>query len=220
MMQRFILASGSPRRRDMITSLEINFEIIKPDVDETLIPEENPFDYVRRLSILKAETVADSLSVTATILAADTIVLLAADTIGVDGQGDIFGKPVGEGAAWDMLRRLRGRDHVVCTAFTLMKVDGQSRQQITELVRTTVHMRQYSDDEIATYIASEDPFDKAGGYAIQNTNFNPAAHIDGCYNNVVGLPLCAVKRALAQVGWENITVSDECDCPAFVFPGK
>jgi MAF protein len=220
MTQRFILASGSPRRRDMITSLEINFEIIKPDVDETLIPEESPFDYVRRLSILKAETVADSLAATATILAADTIVLLAADTVGVDGQGDILGKPVGKDAAWDMLRRLRGRDHVVCTAFTLMKVDGQSRQQITELVRTTVHMRQYSDDEIATYIASEDPFDKAGGYAIQNTNFNPAAHINGCYNNVVGLPLCAVKRALAQVGWDGITVSDECDCPAFVFPVK
>ena len=102
MPQRFILASGSPRRRDMITSLNIDFEIIKPDVDETLIPGERPFDYVRRLSVLKAETVENSLKSAATILAADTIVLLAADTIGVDGQGDILGKPVGEEAAWAM----------------------------------------------------------------------------------------------------------------------
>ena len=214
MPSRFILASGSPRRRQMIALLGIDFEVIKPDVDETLHPDETPYAYVQRLSQLKAEAVAGSLDAPATVLAADTIVLLAADTIGVDEHGEILGKPETSEAAWKMLRRLRDRDHIVCTAFALMRM-GDPPCTITNSVQTTVHMRDYSDAEIEAYIASGDPFDKAGSYAIQNTQFNPVATIEGCHNNVIGLPLCAVKRALVEVGWPGIIAPEGCDCPSF-----
>jgi len=118
-----------------------------------------------------------------------------------------------------MLRRLRDRDHVVCTAFTLIRMADSSEDgmhTISDAVQTTVHMRRYSDAEIEAYIASKDPFDKAGSYAIQNTDFDPVAYIDGCRSNVMGLPLCAVKRALAQIGWPGIAAPDGCDCPPFV----
>lgn len=211
---RFILASGSPRRRELITSLGIQFAIIKSDVDETQYPGEPPLDYVRRLSVEKAEAAAAK-AAPGVVLAADTVVILAADTIGVDEQGEILGKPVDADDAREMLRRLRGRDHLVCTAITVLRVepDGILPKTITELTCTTVTMRHYNDDEIDAYIASGDPFDKAGSYAIQNAAFHPVARIDGCYNNVVGLPLCAVKRALAAVGWDGIDTPVECDCP-------
>lgn len=193
---RLILASSSPRRRDLISTLGIPFEIIKPDIDETQHPGENPFDYVRRLSIEKAQAVADQINGDAAILAADTIVLLAADTIGVAEDGELLGKPADADEARDMLQRLRARPHVVCTAFTLKQINGKT---ITQAIKTTVHMRNYSDAEIEAYIATGDPFDKAGSYAIQHEGFAPVERIEGDRNNVVGLPLDAVKAALEQL---------------------
>ncbi|PJF22247.1 MAG: septum formation protein Maf [Phototrophicales bacterium] len=193
---RFILASSSPRRRELISTLGIPFEIIKPDIDETQHPDENPFDYVRRLSIEKAQAVVDQIEGNATVLAADTIVVLAADTIGVAEDGELLGKPANANEARAMLRRLRARSHIVCTAFTLQQVNGVI---ITELVKTIVHMRDYSDAEIEAYIATGDPFDKAGSYAIQHEGFAPVARIEGDRNNVIGLPLDAVKAALAKL---------------------
>ncbi len=130
--------------------------------------------------------------------------ILAADTLGVTEAGDILGKPVDAADARAMLRRLRGRDHVVCTALTLvttplLKLAGE-RTRITELTRTVVTMRDYSDAEIDAYIASGDPFDKAGGYAIQHEGFHPVERIDGSYSNVVGLPLETLKPMLERIG--------------------
>lgn len=217
---RFILASGSPRRREMIASLGIDFEIIKPDIDETQQVGEDPYAYVERLSREKAHAVLQRISaenptphVNAVVLAADTIVL-AADTIGVETDGSLLGKPADAEDAWAMLRRLRGTWHTVCTAFCLMGV-GFPSLTIADRVSTRVLMRDYTDSEIEAYIASGDPFDKAGGYAIQHAGFHPVAEIDGCYNTVVGLPLCAVKRGLAEVRWPNITASEGCNCPVF-----
>lgn len=198
---RLILASSSPRRRDLLASLGLTFDIIKPEIDETQHPGEDPYTFVQRLSREKAAAVAAKIEAPATILAADTIVL-AADTIGVDAAGDILGKPVDADDARAMLRRLRGREHIVCTAFTLHHRpadDSDDSQIITEAVKTRVTMRRYTDAEIDAYIASGDPFDKAGSYAIQNEAFAPVAHIDGDYNNVVGLPLDAVRAALASL---------------------
>lgn len=245
---RFILASGSPRRREMIASLGIQFEIIKPDIDETQHIGEDPYTYVERLSRQKAQAVLRRLSEKrsteteqavsgqgAVVLAADTIVL-AADTIGVETDGGLLGKPVDADDAWAMLRRLRGTWHIVCTAFCLMQVDqqyaaaakrgtdrlrepegdaklGVRNLTVSHRVSTRVLMRDYADAEIEAYVGSGDPFDKAGGYAIQHAGFRPVAQIDGCYNNVVGLPLCAVKRALVVVRWPGIVASDGCDCP-------
>lgn len=193
---RLILASSSPRRKELIGSLGILFEIIKPDIDETQHTGENPFDYVQRLSIEKAQAVADQIEGDAAILAADTIVVLAADTIGVAEDGELLGKPADAEEARTMLTKLRNRAHIVCTAFTLKQVNGKT---ITQMVKTNVYMRDYSDAEIEAYIATGDPFDKAGSYAIQHEEFAPVARIEGDRNNVIGLPLDAVKAALESL---------------------
>ena len=217
---RLILASSSPRRRALIASLGQYFDIMKPDIDEDIRRGEPPLDYVSRLSREKAAAVLTQLSGTDdpeaggfVVLAADTIVL-AADTIGIEQDGGLLGKPRDADEAWDMLKRLRDRPHEVHTAFALHR-SADEHPVWTERVRTVVTMRPYSDEEIAAYIASGDPFDKAGGYAIQHPGFHPVAQIDGCYNNVVGLPLCRVKTALASIGWGGVTAPDGCDCAPF-----
>lgn len=210
----FILASGSPRRREMIASLGIDFTVIKPDIDESQYPTETPLTYVQRLASSKADAVANRLPSPATILAADTVVILSADTIGITESGELLGKPEGADMARDMLWRLRNRPHLVITAFTLLRL-GDTPLRYADFVQTRVFMRDYTDAEIEAYIATGDPFDKAGGYAIQHDRFMPVARIEGCYNNVVGLPLCAVKRGLQHIGWGNISASDDCDCPVY-----
>jgi septum formation protein len=194
---KLILASSSPRRKALIATLGIDFEIIKPHIDETQHPGEAPLDYVRRLSQEKAAAVAAQHDAPALVLAADTIVVLAADTIGITADGEILGKPADADDARAILRRLRGRAHSVCTAFTLLNIT--TGEHFTDVVQTRVHMRPYTDDEIDAYIATGDPFDKAGSYAIQHTGFTPVERIEGDYNNVVGLPLDAVHAALKRM---------------------
>lgn len=190
-MTAFILASSSPRRRELLASLGIAFTIHKPDIDETQFPGEPPQDYVRRLSQQKAAQVSGQVAAPAYILAADTVVIHA---------GDILGKPADADEARQMLRRLRGEAHRVCTAITL---SAPQRPPLTEITCTDVFMRAYSDAEIEAYIASGDPFDKAGSYAIQHEAFAPVAKIEGSYSNVVGLPLETLQRLLAQTGWPS-----------------
>lgn len=196
---RLILASGSPRRRELIARLGIPFEVIKSNIDETRHPDESPIAYVERLSIEKAQAVASQLEPETTVLAADTVVVLGADTIGIDAQGEILGKPADEKAARTTLERLRGQSHQVMTGVTLLR----GEKQLTRRATTTVHMREYSDQEITDYIATGDPFDKAGGYAIQHAGFSPVERIDGDYNNVVGLPLALVKQMLDDLQGES-----------------
>jgi septum formation protein len=243
-MPTFILASSSPRRRELLGSLGIPFTIIKPDIDETQHPGEPPLVYVMRLSQQKAQAVANNYPLPLApsplhgegeqkspslrsgeglgegmnvILAADTVVILGADTLGVDEHGDILGKPVNDDDARDMLRRLRNRTHQVCTALTLLTPStytgrGAGGGVLTRITTTHVTMRDYSDAEIDAYIATGDPFDKAGSYAIQHPVFKPVAKIDGCYTNVVGLPLCTLKSMLAEIGWPGIQAVEACDC--------
>jgi septum formation protein len=192
---RFILASSSPRRREIISTMLDEFEIIKPDVDETQGVDENPLQYVERLSWEKAQAVKALVDDKVAILAADTVVILAADTIGIEENGEILGKPLNAADAREMLQRLRNRPHRVCTAFTLL--NGEKSH--TEIVSTTVHMRDYSDAEIDAYIATGDPFDKAGSYAIQHEGFHPVREIEGSYSNVVGLPAAEVRAALVSM---------------------
>lgn len=191
---RLILASSSPRRRQILREIRSDFDIIKPYIDETQRPDEPPLAYVRRLSQEKALAVAERLDDNdAAILAADTIVILPGDD---DSPDEILGKPASADEARATLHRLRDRAHRVCTAFALLH--GQKSQ--TDVICTTVHMRDYSDDEINRYIASGDPFDKAGSYAIQHEGFDPVARIEGSYSNVVGLPADEVRRALQACG--------------------
>lgn len=217
-----ILASSSPRRRELLASLEITFSIYKPDIDETQRHAEAPLNYVRRLASEKAFAggvgrllggdLPNLPEVGEIVLAADTIV------IAPDGQ-TILGKPANPEEAVETLRLLRGKTHTVCTAVHLEWFNRRMSRNVQmedahEVVQTRVTMRNYSDAEIAAYIATGDPFDKAGGYAIQHAGFRPVAAIEGCYNNVVGLPLCAVKRCLETLGAISYPAPapDECDC--------
>lgn len=201
-----VLASASPRRRDLLAGMGIVFTIIKPDIDETQHPGEPPMRYVRRLSQQKASAVAGTPGCPAAgfVIAADTIVIDAdsadAGMGDVNIPGDILGKPADPTEAQAMLRRLRGRAHTVCTAVTLARIDeGTLDEMKTGLAITRVIMRSYTDDEITAYIATGDPFDKAGGYAIQHADFHPVAHIEGDYENVVGLPTRLLADFFAQM---------------------
>jgi septum formation protein len=184
-----ILASGSPRRRELLALTGLPFAVVTADIDETVRPDEPADAYTIRLSREKAQAVRAAVSADALIIAADTTV--------ADGHL-ILGKPGDETEARAMLIRLRDRVHQVYTALTL--IDGLTGRLVSELAVTDVPMRSYSDQEIDAYIASGDPFDKAGGYGIQNDHFRPVTLRSGCFSNVMGLPLCHLVRALSGFG--------------------
>lgn len=194
MPMRLILASSSPRRRELLAQLGLRFDIVKPDIDETRRAAEDLVDYAERLSREKAEAVARTLD-------GEPALIISADTIVVDG-GELLGKPADAADARRMLRQLRGREHVVVTAFTLYRA-GDSSRVITRHARTAVYMRDFSAAEIDDYIASGDPLDKAGAYGIQNAAFRPVARIEGSYSNVVGLPLDELQAALRELGYAS-----------------
>ncbi|MBI5961537.1 MAG: septum formation protein Maf [Chloroflexi bacterium] len=186
---RLILASGSPRRRELLGLTGLAFEVVKVEIDENPYPGEAAQDYTVRLSHTKAQAALDSGLTEGLILAADTTV--------ADGNA-ILGKPADPDEARTMLRQLRGRVHQGYTALTLL--NAANGQRVTEVAITGVPMRDYTDDEIEAYIATGDPFDKAGSYAIQHAGFHPTELTSGCYANVVGLPLCHLLRALRVFG--------------------
>ncbi len=189
---RLILASSSPRRQELLSQLGLSFEVMKPEIDESCRSGEALVDYADRLSREKAEVVAKALDESPALV-------IAADTIVIDHEGELLGKPADAADARRMLRHLRARAHRVVTAFTLRQ-NAERPRVITRHAQTVVHMRDYSDAEIDAYIASGDPFDKAGGYAIQNEAFQPVTRIEGSYSNVMGLPLEALRAALREIG--------------------
>jgi MAF protein len=185
---RLILASASPRRRELIAHLQVPFEVAVSGVDETVQAGEPSEALARRLARAKAIEVAGAHS-GAVVLAADTIVVL---------DGAVLNKPADADDARSMLSRLRNRDHVVITA---VAVAGHGEVRV-EAPSSRVTMRAYSDTEVETWIASGGPFDKAGAYAVQDAAFAPVARIDGCYCNVMGLPLWTTLRMLSEAGIE------------------
>ena len=193
--ERLVLASASPRRRELFSILEAPFTVAAADVDEEIEEGESPQEMVCRLSLVKARAVALSYP-ESLIVAADTIVVL---------DGDVLGKPADETEAVAMLRRLRGRKHTVLSGVTVYlpppRLGGaRGGRAITDLAESAVWMRAYTDEEMARYAASGDPLDKAGAYAIQHQSFSPVERIGGCYASVMGLPLCHLARALVQFG--------------------
>lgn len=160
------------------------------DLDETPLPGETPSDYVMRLAREKARACERETSFGGVILAADTTV--------ADGD-EILGKPVDAEDALRILRKLRGRTHVVHTAI-VVGVPSRGLMEY-ELCSTEVKMRLYSDEDVAAYVQSGDPLDKAGAYAIQDPRFDPVQKISGCYASVMGLPLCHFERALRRLGF-------------------
>lgn len=203
MTRALILASGSPRRHAFLNALGLTYAIHVADIDEGTREGEPPHDLVARLSREKAQAIAAA-HPGAIVIGADTIVTL---------DEHLLGKPAGPAEAAEMLRRLRGRAHVVYSGVTVCAPDGRllggrssdgsskgHRQALTAVVGSTVWMRDYTDEEIAVYVASGDPLDKAGAYAIQDEVFHPAERMEGCYASVMGLPLQALVDLLAKVG--------------------
>jgi nucleoside triphosphate pyrophosphatase len=176
---RLILASNSPRRRQLLALTGLPFVVSAADVDESQLANEKPADYVLRLAETKARA----------IQADPDQIILAADTTVVDGS-NILGKPTDNVEAVAMLTRLRGHTHQVYTGIALFRPkDGLL---LKDLCVTDVPMRDYSDEEIREYVATGDPLDKAGAYAIQHAEFHPVSRMDGCFASVMGLPVCHV----------------------------
>lgn len=189
-----VLASNSPRRRELLALLGIPFTVHPVEVDETPFPDEHPATYVERLSRSKAEQAFARYDGEAFILAADTTVALEEET----GVWEILGKPQDAQEAEKMLRRLRGRTHHVFTGVAL--IHAPTARLWCDVCASEVPIRNFSDGEMQAYIAGGDPFDKAGAYAIQHEGFHPVENFSGCFANVMGLPLCHVARLLAQAG--------------------
>ncbi|MCH8745221.1 MAG: 23S rRNA (uracil(1939)-C(5))-methyltransferase RlmD [Chloroflexi bacterium] len=185
---RIVLASGSPRRKELLSSLSLNFQVTPSDVDEAVIPGETAQEMVRRLSRSKAQAVADTLD--------DGYVIGADSTVVLDGK--VIGKPVDADDARRMLRELSGTNHQVTTGLTVINV--ATGQHLTDTLTGEIAMRELSDQEIETSVASGTPMDKAGAYAIQDEELRPGELLGDCYTNVVGLPLCRLTQMLDQLG--------------------
>jgi septum formation protein len=183
-MRPIILASASPRRRELFGLLNLPFVVWSADVDETPRPGESPELLVARLSGTKAAAIREDSADWDQI--PPDVLIVAADTVVVLGER-ILGKPQDAPDAVRMLTDLRARSHFVHSAVTV--VDISSGRASINLSSTRVWMRDYTDEELEAYVATLDPLDKAGAYAIQHAGFAPVDHIEGCYTNVVGLPL-------------------------------
>jgi len=191
-MMKLILASSSPRRAEILHDAGFTFSVISSAVDETPFPEESARDHVSRLAAAKAELVAARALGPAIVIAADTVVAL---------DGRILGKPRSEADARQMLEMLSGRTHNVLTGVTMIRLPDAERIEFVE--STLVHFATLPEEEITRYLATEEPQDKAGAYGIQGRAGRYIPRIEGCYFNVVGLPLARVQAALNALGWSE-----------------
>lgn len=205
----FWLASNSPRRKEMLSWSDWRLEFAPSGADESIKEEESPEEYVRRLAFLKVSGEIERVEEGEFVISADTTVVL---------DGRILGKPADEGQAYSMLSDLRACMHEVITCVAVRAVGQQPVK--SDVCVSAVQMRAYSDEEMLAYIASGDPMDKAGAYAIQNNLFNPAPGFRGCMASVMGLPLCHLERTLrefahyTQTDWPTICQKNlKYDCP-------
>jgi septum formation protein len=212
---KLILASRSPRRAEILRAAGITFEVQPAQVIEQRAGQESPEAMVKRLAMAKAEMVATALvemqrtadrsprAAHAIVLGADTVVVL---------DGKIFGQPRSAKRARQMLRELRGREHEVITAaaaILLQPPELRLDHRLCGLERTRVWMSELTDRELEDYLASGEPLDKAGAYAIQGRAAKFIPRIEGCYFNVVGLPMARVYRMLRQLGFDAGGARDE-----------
>jgi septum formation protein len=190
-----VLASASPRRRDLLAQAGYQFRSITADICEDLLPGEQPIPYVLRLARQKAEAVADLAELKA-LAATEPVMILGADTTVVAPSGEILAKPENDADAARMLRLLSGATHQVITGVAL--IAGGKTEAAAEV--TDVTMLPLSEQAIADYIATGEPHGKAGAYGIQGRAARFIPRIHGCYFNVVGLPLALVTRMIESAG--------------------
>ena len=187
---KLVLASASARRAEILRDAGLLFTVLSAAVDETPIPGEPAQEMVQRLATAKAELVAARAIGPAIVIAADTTVVL---------DGHILGKPRTSEEARRMLEMLSGRTHSVLTGVTLIRLPDIERRAFVET--THVHFAKLSDAEITRYLASGDPLDKAGAYGIQGRAGRYVPRVEGCYFNIVGLPLARLVQSLGELGW-------------------
>lgn len=186
-MKPLVLASSSPRRAELLRAAGVPFVVRSVPVDEAMRPAERPHDYVRRLALAKASAVP----------AAPDELVLGADTVVVAAAGACLGKPSGAAEAAAMLRQLAGRTHEVLTGVALV---FRGSELAVDAAATKVTFAPMSEAEIAWYVANDEPYDKAGAYAVQGLASRFVTGIDGSYSNVVGLPVQLVCRLVTQAG--------------------
>ena len=192
---KLILASSSSRRAEILANAGLPFRVLSSAVDESLHPGETPAALVQRLANDKADLVTARAVGPAIVLGADTVVVL---------DDKILGKPHSTEEARHMLQQLSGRTHSVLTGVALVRLPDGERRQFTE--STLVHFRPITEEELSSYLATEEPYDKAGAYAIQGQAGRYIPRIEGCYFNVVGLPLSRVLSELKTLGWPETSV--------------
>ena len=190
-MIRLILASNSPRRRELLQNAGFEFDVRPSGIEETRLPGESPEDFTRRLARDKGLDVARQSSPASLVLGADTVVAI---------NGEILEKPADADDAARMLRTLSGRTHRVITGVCLVR--APEKVLVCTHETTSVTFRNLTEDEIDSYVASGEPFDKAGGYAIQGLASRFVTRIDGCYFNVVGLPIPLVYEMVKNLPGE------------------
>ncbi|MGH9774096.1 MAG: Maf family protein [Candidatus Acidiferrales bacterium] len=189
---KLILASSSPRRAEILRQAGLAFEARAPHVDESRQPDETASDYVQRVARAKAGAAARSAQGPEIIIAADTVVLI---------DGLILGKPASREEARTMLRRLAGRTHEVLTGLAVLRLPDGKESHAEE--RTLLTLAVLSEDEIDAYLATGEPLDKAGAYAIQGRGARFVTRVEGNYFNVVGLPLARLCVILKELGWQD-----------------
>lgn len=183
-----ILASASPRRRELLKKLGLHFKVEPSNYEERLYPGLPPHELAKSLSLEKARAVARNHK-NALVIAADTFIVF---------EGRVLGKPGTEAEACQMLEKLSGKSHTVITGFTI--IDTESGRTVSKAVETAVHLKKLTSDEIDTYVKTKEPLDKAGGYAIQELGAVIVDRIEGDYFNIIGLPLSALADSLKEFG--------------------
>jgi nucleoside triphosphate pyrophosphatase len=189
---KLILASRSARRAEILRAAGFDFGVVSSDIDEAPLSDESPEALVLRLAVAKAERVAAGVEGPSIVIGADTEVVL---------DGTVLGKPRNDDDALRMLTRLSGRTHSVITGVTLIRLPD--RESCSFVESTQVEFAKIPAEEIQRYVTTGEPFDKAGGYAIQGRAGRYIPRVEGCYFNIVGLPLAQVHQALKELGWRE-----------------
>jgi septum formation protein len=192
---KLILASASPRRAEILAAAGIQFAVHPAHVDESPLPAETPTQMVERLAKIKAEFVAREFA-----NEKDAIILGADTTVALDGE--IISKPESSADARSMLRELSGREHQVITGIYVIRISDGAHKSGTETTR--VWFSPMTDQEVDAYVQTGEPLGKAGAYAIQGIAGRYIPRIEGCYFNVVGLPISKVWEALTELGWPRV----------------
>ncbi|MFC1923925.1 Maf family protein [Chloroflexota bacterium] len=187
-MKKIVLASASPRRKELLERIGLKFDIEPSNHEEKVKPGLEPHEQAKSLSLEKAKLIAGNYR-DALVIAADTFIVL---------DGEILGKPITEDEARRMLEKISGKQHSVITGFTI--IDTASGNMLSRSEETKVYIRELSSKEIDSYVRSKEPLDKAGAYAIQGLGSVIVKKIEGDYFNVIGLPLSAVTESLKEFG--------------------